>query len=643
MRKFWLLLSILFIWTCSSSPTKSEPAPQAPTVNNLSITTNEDTPATFTMTGTDPEGAALTFSVSTQPQNGTVTASGAAGIYTPNENFNGTDTFAYIASDGALSSTAGLVSVTVTAVDDDPNTMNVSAVTDEDNAVVITLEAEEYDGDTISFNIKDNPAYGTVSLTGDKATYTPNENYYGADSFTFEAVDTTAKKILNAATASITINPINDAPEVGEDLNLTVKRGHTIEFTLRANDVDNNNLNYNIDNIVNNITSGTIQSINDSTFRYLSDYHINQVLSYKVDDGSLESDQANIYIKVENSLVEMNGSTSIQAVAKFSDGTSISVDWGDRIEFINSQGYRGGGGAGGVYADLTQLEETKNGKIVACGSTGNDGGNLMIFNGWLDYESSQYNAMACAGTYDFGYIGATTSNDLQTINFYKLNSSLEKIWENSVQVSDGCCLNSLKMISLDNNTHVVSYMENYSRAIGYVIFNDSGEIVSQNKITRNTGNDSGNLYNYDIIETDSGFVLSYQANATNYLLNVNTDGTILSEHQFGKFSSCKYDSGGGIKRTSDGGYILVGYGESYGHAEDISCADGNQFDGYIFKLDSSFNIEWKKTFGLDTYSDGFNDVIEVSDGYLAVGWVSFQQHTQTAVFVKFDKQGNGIY
>ena len=640
MKRFLILFTATLIWTCSS-PTKSEPAPQPPTVNNLSITTNEDTPATFTMTGADPEGAALTFSISTQPQNGTVTASGSSGTYTPNANFNGTDTFAYIASDGALSSQAGLVLVTVTAVDDDPNTMNVSVVTDEDNAVVITLEAEEYDGDTISYSIKDSPTYGTVSLTGDKATYTPNANYYGSDSFTFEAMDYTAKKILNTATASITINPINDAPEVGEDLNLTVKRGHTIEFTLKASDVDNNNLNYNIDNIVNNITSGTIQSINDSTFRYLSDYYINQVLSYKVDDGSLESDQANIYITVENSLYEVFDSTRIMAVAQFGDGTSISVDWGDRIEFINSWGVDTGSGSG--YADLTQLEETKNGKVVACGSTGNDGGNLMVFNGWLDYESSQYNAMACAGTYDFGYIGATRSNDYQTINFYKLNSSLEKIWENSVQVSDGCCLNALKMVSLDNNTHVVSYMENYSYAIGYVIFNDSGEIISQNKITRNTGNSYGVLYNHDIIETDSGFVLSYQANSTNYLLNVNTDGTVLSEHQFGKFEVCKDDSGGGIKRTSDGGYILVGRGESYGHAEDISCANGNQDDGYIFKLDSSFNIEWKKTFGLDYYSDGFTDVVEVSDGYLAVGWVSFEQHKSTAVFVKFDKQGNGIY
>ena len=43
------------------------------------------------MIGTDPEGAALTFSISTQPQHGSH-SSGAAGTYTPNENFNGTDT-----------------------------------------------------------------------------------------------------------------------------------------------------------------------------------------------------------------------------------------------------------------------------------------------------------------------------------------------------------------------------------------------------------------------------------------------------------------------------------------------------------------------------------------------------------------------
>jgi len=292
MKKLLIIFTTTLIWTCSS-PTKSEPAPQPPTVNNLSITTNEDTPTTFTMTGSDPEGAALTFSVSTQPQNGAVTASGAAGTYTPNENFNGTDTFAYIASDGALSSTAGLVSVTVTAVDDDPNTMNVSAITDEDNAVVITLEAEEYDGDTISFNIKDNPTSGTVSLTGDKATYTPNENYYGSDSFTFEAVDYTAKKILNTATASITINPINDAPIV-EDITVEEWNNKDITITLTGTDVEGDNLTFHIvDNPVNvnAAIDGTTLTINKSSSFWGADS-----LTYYAYDGTNYGETAKVDI-----------------------------------------------------------------------------------------------------------------------------------------------------------------------------------------------------------------------------------------------------------------------------------------------------------------------------------------------------------
>jgi len=52
----------------------------------------------------------------------------------------------------------------------------------------------------LAFNVTDDPTSGTVTISGDKATYTPNANYYGSDSFTFEAVDTTAKKVLNTAT-----------------------------------------------------------------------------------------------------------------------------------------------------------------------------------------------------------------------------------------------------------------------------------------------------------------------------------------------------------------------------------------------------------------------------------------------------------
>jgi len=298
MKGFLILLSIVLIWTCSS-PTKSEPVPQPPTVNNLSITTNEDTPSTFTMTGSDPEGAALTFSISTQPQNGTVTASGSAGTYTPNENFNGSDNFAYIASDGGLSSTAGLVSVTVTAVDDDPNTMNVSAVTDEDNVVEIILEAEEYDGDTISFNVTNDPANGSVIISGDKATYTPNENYYGSDSFTFEAVDTTAKKILNTATASITINPINDAP-TAIDVEADAYDNQSIDIDLPVEDVDEDNLSI---QIIDNPSKVTL-SLNGSSVTVYNPNHYwgTDSFTYQAYDGTTYSETKTVSLGMKRNV-----------------------------------------------------------------------------------------------------------------------------------------------------------------------------------------------------------------------------------------------------------------------------------------------------------------------------------------------------
>ena len=296
MKKDYIIyLTAIFIWTCSSSsskPTEPTVPTQPPTVNNLTLTTNEDTPTTFTMTGTDPGNFALTFSIATQPQHGTLSTSGSSGTYTPNANYNGEDIFGFIATNGSLTSTAGIATITIAPVDDDPNTMNVSAITDEDNAVVITLEAEEYDGDTISFNIKDNPTSGSVTISGDKATYTPNENYFGADSFTFEAVDTTARKILNTATASITINPINDAPAVEDMQEVEGEEDTELTITLTGTDIDGDNLSFEVDT---SPTQGSITE-NGSTFTYTpnQDFYGADSLTYRAYDGTEYSESKKI-------------------------------------------------------------------------------------------------------------------------------------------------------------------------------------------------------------------------------------------------------------------------------------------------------------------------------------------------------------
>ena len=68
------------------------------------------------------------------------------------------------------------------------------------------------------------PANGTLTLNADGSfTYTPNANFNGTDSFTYQANDGTADS--NVATVTITVNAVNDAPVASDD-SYTRRRGH---------------------------------------------------------------------------------------------------------------------------------------------------------------------------------------------------------------------------------------------------------------------------------------------------------------------------------------------------------------------------------------------------------------------------------
>ena len=88
-----------------------------------------------------------------------------------------------------------------------------SVYTNEDTPKDIVLTANDPNGDVLTFAINTNPAFGTLSdfnaNTG-QVTYTPNENYWGFDSFTFTVDDGTLTS--NPATVDIEVIAVNDAP-----------------------------------------------------------------------------------------------------------------------------------------------------------------------------------------------------------------------------------------------------------------------------------------------------------------------------------------------------------------------------------------------------------------------------------------------
>ncbi len=83
------------------------------------VSTAEDTALAITLAGTDTDGDPLTFAVGT-PSNGTLSGTAPNLTYTPDANFNGSDSFTFTVNDGTTSSAAATVSISVTAVNDPP-------------------------------------------------------------------------------------------------------------------------------------------------------------------------------------------------------------------------------------------------------------------------------------------------------------------------------------------------------------------------------------------------------------------------------------------------------------------------------------------------------------------------------------------
>jgi hypothetical protein len=96
----------------------------APVALNDMYTTSEDTPLMVPVPGVltnDSPSSGLTASVVVGPLFGTLTLqSGGAFTYTPQQDFNGNDSFTYKANNGTLDSNIAMVTLTVTAVDDAP-------------------------------------------------------------------------------------------------------------------------------------------------------------------------------------------------------------------------------------------------------------------------------------------------------------------------------------------------------------------------------------------------------------------------------------------------------------------------------------------------------------------------------------------
>lgn len=117
-------------------------ANELPMADAKNVIVPEDAPRTITLSGSDPEGRPLAYAITTAPLHGSLSGSGAAVVYSPQADFNGTDSFSYVVNDGEANSAPALVDISVTAVNDAPQfALSVANVSVRKNSGRATISA----------------------------------------------------------------------------------------------------------------------------------------------------------------------------------------------------------------------------------------------------------------------------------------------------------------------------------------------------------------------------------------------------------------------------------------------------------------------------------------------------------------------
>ncbi|WP_141106679.1 tandem-95 repeat protein, partial [Vibrio parahaemolyticus] len=238
--------------------------------------------------------SALNFSVS---GNSNVLVSIENGIATisPTADWNGSETLTFTATDPSGESVSQTVNFTVASVAD---IVADKATVVEDTPTIIKVlgnDTFEGDGKVVSLDANNGPANGTVSVNPDgSVTYTPNDNYHGADSFTYIV---TSGGVSESTTVEVNVTPVNDAPVAKNDIS-TTQEDTAVTIDVLSNDTDIDGDTLRIDSASVPSDQGTVEIVDGKlVFTPAENFNGDAEITYTVTDGEL-TDEAKVSVTV---------------------------------------------------------------------------------------------------------------------------------------------------------------------------------------------------------------------------------------------------------------------------------------------------------------------------------------------------------
>jgi hypothetical protein len=149
----------------------------APDAVNDTATTDEDTPTNIDVKANDTDvdqGDTLTITNVTDPAHGSAEVVDGKVNYTPDDDYNGPDSFTYTVSDGNGETATATVNVTVTPVNDVPSVGDITGASSaiEGESKTYTVTGTDDDGDTLTYAWTVKSGAANANITSGAATHT---------------------------------------------------------------------------------------------------------------------------------------------------------------------------------------------------------------------------------------------------------------------------------------------------------------------------------------------------------------------------------------------------------------------------------------------------------------------------------------
>ncbi|NQU76058.1 MAG: tandem-95 repeat protein, partial [Planctomycetes bacterium] len=277
----------------------------APVAEGLVVESDEDEVLSDIVTADDIENDTLSFAIVSGPEHGTVSISAdGAFTYTPSLNWHGVDGFTFRASDESAQSAPAAVTLKVKSVNDKPIARGKHAAASEDTLAIDSVSASDVDGDALTFLVADQPAYGAVVMQADGTfVYTPEEIWYGTDSFTFYADD--GLDVSEACAVSIDVTAVNDAPAI-DNLTVRTNKESPVSAIVAGNDIDDIDGNETlVFRVVDAPSFGQVAMGADGAFTYTPGDNWASIDTFTVaaNDGQTDSNVATVTVLVGDRLL----------------------------------------------------------------------------------------------------------------------------------------------------------------------------------------------------------------------------------------------------------------------------------------------------------------------------------------------------